>query len=421
MLRRHRKAIIAMVMIVALVAGALCAFIELNKNLKGIAAEEPTNDSSSTPVTISEEQLNEYYSSNKDKYSSEFISVSMPDHADERTSAAAKVGWTGGERMFDAVAIPFSIVISGKNSYSIEEARQMFEEQKEVIWRNPVIGDMIAQGFSSTNFDKTNIVEENPVLKKLLEKYEKDGVRAFLYQKDGKTYVTEEYREYAACICAILDRCSLVGVETINTDKHWPLNSATEASKVRTYENKDPNYIDTWASLNFQIVWKGQIVVKFGFNIYDDRFEIFVTGGKPVQPKTPTSPPNQPTTPPNQPTTPPAQPTTPPDVLKKDPYADPVHHENAEKGGGEGTGETKSTPDEDYTKAYSNDAKGGPDNNQGYSRPDTVAPATQQAAEPAVDNTDQNKMNYDDNKKAVNSFGVEDEVVGADSSWNLPD
>jgi hypothetical protein len=102
------------------------------------------------------------------------------------------------------------------------------------------------------------------------------------------------------------------------------------------------------------------------------------------------------------------------------PYADPVHHENAQKGGGEGNGETKSTPENDYTESYKKDAGGNPDNNKGYSQPDTVAPATQQETEPVV-NTDQNKMNYDDNKKAVDSFGVGDEVVGADSSWELPD
>ena len=99
-----------------------------------------------------------------------------------------------------------------------------------------------------------------------------------------------------------------------------------------------------------------------------------------------------------------------------DPLADPVHQGNANKGGGEGKGETKATPDEDYTKAYSNDAKGGPDNSQGYSRPETVAPAEQPATETNV-STDQSKMDYGGNDDAIDSFGVGDEVVGADSSY----
>jgi hypothetical protein len=79
-----------------------------------------------------------------------------------------------------------------------------------------------------------------------------------------------------------------------------------------------------------------------------------------------------------------------------DPLADPVYQGNANKGGGEGNGETKATPDADYTKSLLN--------------PETVTPATPAATETVV-SVDQRKMNYGSINNAVDSLGVGNEIV----------
>ena len=79
-----------------------------------------------------------------------------------------------------------------------------------------------------------------------------------------------------------------------------------------------------------------------------------------------------------------------------DPLADPVYQGNANKGGGEGRGETKATPDADYSKSLLN--------------PEMVTPATPAATETVV-STDQRIMNYGGIDGTVNSFGAGNEIV----------
>jgi hypothetical protein len=304
----------------------------------------------------------------------------------------------------------FSDAVSTEFKTSSDEEKQL-ELEKE-IWHNPVMGHAVALMFRDLGeINGVVIAEENKWLKTFIDEYEKEGFSHFLVPDDElKLYVNEAYKETATSLIALLNKFKRVGVEKIDTFWHYPLKGSGWGAKA--YRN-DENYVDKEESLNFVYKDKsGRLLVKFGFNLKDKRPEVFVNSGKPVEPTKPTKPttPLNPTTPTN-----PTQPTQPP-TLEKNPYADPVHQGNANKGGGEGKGETKATPDADYTKAYSNDAKGGPDNSQGYSRPETVAPATQPETETVV-NTDQSKMNYDDNSKAVDSFGVGDEVVGADSSY----
>jgi hypothetical protein len=204
-------------------------------------------------------------------------------------------------------------------------------------------------------------------------------------------YVNEAYKETATSLIALLNKFKRVGVEKIDTFWHYPLKGSGWGAKA--YRNTDENYVDKEESLNFVYKDKsGRLLVKFGFNLKDKRPEVFVNSGKPVEPTKPTKPttPLNPTTPTN-----PTQPTQPP-TLEKNPYADPVHQGNANKGGGEGKGETKATPDADYSKSLLN--------------PETVTPATPAATETVV-SVDQRKMNYGSINNAVDSLGVGNEIV----------
>ena len=410
-MRRHLGKIVLVLLLIAAVVAALVGFgvFSPKSGHKEVAAAD---DKEAEDTSVDEEEK-------------QYFTIT---DADANRILAEYAGQDGSNEFYDWYLNPkaigertkyFSDAVSTEFKAASDEEKQ--KELEREIWHSPVQGQNAALMFRDLGeINGVVIAEENDWLTAFLNRFDKEGLKSFLERDDkDNLFVTPEYQEIAAKLIVLLQKFKGVGVKKIGTSWHYPLMGS--AWEVKSYRNTDPGYVDKEQSLNFVYVDKsGRTLVEFGFNLKDKRAEVFTDSGKPVQPKTPTSPPNQPTTPPAEPTQPPAEPTTPPEVLKKDPYADPVHHENAEKGGGEGTGETKSTPDEDYTKAYSNDAKGGPDNNQGYSRPDTVAPATQQETEPVV-NTDQNKMNYDDNSKAVDSFGVEDEVVGADSSWNLPD
>lgn len=296
----------------------------------------------------------------------------------------------------------FSDAVSTGFKTSSDEEKQL-ELEKE-IWHNPVMGHAVALMFRDLGeINGVVIAEENKWLKTFIDEYEKEGFSHFLVpDSELNLYVNEAYKETATSLIALLNKFKRVGVEKIDTFWHYPLKGSGWGAKA--YRNTDENYVDKEESLNFVYKDKsGRLLVKFGFNLKDKRPEVFVNSGKPVEPTKPTKP-TKPTIPTNPPT------------LKKNPYADPVHQGNANKGGGEGNGETKATPDADYTKAYSNDAKGGPDNSQGYSRPETVAPVEQPATETNV-STDQRIMDYGGNDDAIDSFGVGDEVVGVDSSY----
>ena len=242
-----------------------------------------------------------------------------------------------------------------------------------------------------------------------------------------KLYVTEYYARSAKRALAWLDRCSCEGVETYSTSIHWPLNSTSNANKVRTYRNENKEYVEKLPALCFSVLTKdSKKQLLFGFNIYDMRLEIFERTSKPVSPdpepekKQPTPTPDPTPNPKPTPTpvpvpvpdpdpdpdptptpTPDPTPTPTPDPTpdpkpEKDPTQDPVHNDNADKGGGEGQGETPKDPTPDPSQNDMQDAHGGEDQNQGHSDPETVQPSTPDPSPGNEDtsNTDENKQDY---------------------------
>lgn len=232
-----------------------------------------------------------------------------------------------------------------------------------------------------------------------------------------KLYVTEYYARSAKRALAWLDRCNPEGVETYSTSIHWPLNSTSNANKVRTYRNENKEYVEKLPALCFSVLTKdSNKQLLFGFNIYDMRLEIFERTSKPVSPdpepnKHQPDPTPKPSPDPNPNPTPDPTPTPVPDPdpdptptpdptpdpnPEKDPMDDPVHNDNADKGGGEGQGETPKDPVPDPSQNDMQDAHGGEDHNQGHSDPETVQPSTPDPSPGNSDtgNTDENKQNY---------------------------
>jgi hypothetical protein len=407
-------------------------------------------------------------------YSQEFLDSSMPNRNDERTSAAALVGWgKSGYKMYDAVSFPFSTVEAGKTNYTDEDIAQMYAELQEEIMRNPVVGDMVLQGMQYMILtDNTSIADLNDGwVEDFEEMYDTYGVGAFLtyhtrywekygfelphdgedvdawreahpdapsptaedlelipleendtptpattgtYGRQGqvngttvryKLFVTDYYVRTAKRILTWLDRCTIQGVETYSTTRHWPLNSAVNANKVRTYMNEDPDYVDRQPALIFSVLTKdGTRQILFGFNIYDLRLEIYERTSTPtVQDPDPTphrqDPDPDPDPNPDPDPDPDPQPDPDPDPdpdPKKDPTDDPVHHGNADTGGGEGRGDTPDDPVPDPSQHDMEDAGGGEDNNGGHSDPSTVQPDDPDPSDgnDDVDNTDSNPDDY---------------------------
>ena len=233
-----------------------------------------------------------------------------------------------------------------------------------------------------------------------------------------KLYVTEYYARSAKRALAWLDRCNCEGVETYATSIHWPLNSTSNANKVRTYRNENTKYVDKLPALIFSVLQKdSNKQILFGFNVYDMRLEIFERTSKPVTPDPepekqprpkpqpdPNPKPNPDPTPtpvPDPDPDPTPDPTPNPDPTpdpnpQKDPTQDPVHNGNGDKGGGEGQGETPKDPVPDPSQNDMQDAHGGEDQNQGHSDPGTVQPNTPDPSpgHEDVTNTDENKDDY---------------------------
>lgn len=125
-------------------------------------------------------------------YSQEFLDSSMPNRNDERTSAAALVGWgKSGNKMYDAVTFPFSTVEAGKKKYN-EDIDQMYAELQEEIMRNPVMGDMVLQGMQYMFLtDNTSIADLNDGWVDDFEStYDTYGIGAFI------TYHTRYWEKY---------------------------------------------------------------------------------------------------------------------------------------------------------------------------------------------------------------------------------
>ena len=430
-------------------------------------------------VDLDEDSLSKMYSD----FSKVFLDNSMPNQNAARTSAASKVGWgkDSTSKMFDAVSFPFEAVSAEKKEYTDEDILNMYRELQEEIMRNPVFGDMFAQGLKKLELqDGTSVAELNKAwLDEFEAKYNEFGCDYFvtyhtnywlkygfelphdnenieswktahpnapefkesdleLVSKDGKpvVYVTDEYVDYAKRMLCWLDRVSCLGVREYSTIKHWPLNSELNANLVRTYENMDKGYVDSYPALTFSVELKdGRRQLLFGFNIYDKRFEIYEpTEPDPVNPTLPpeTSPVPETTTviettpePTTVPETTP-EPTTSP---KKDPKQDPVHKGNADKGGGTGVGETSTKPVADPSKTDMQNAGGQPDKNQGHSDPTTVKPTNP----PAETHTENPSGEDDNNPKTIEKtdsnpmdYGEEDHtqhdaVTDSDGKVSIPD
>ena len=343
-------------------------------------------------IDLSDELLKDLY----EEYSREFDDISFPNRNEERTTAPAEVGWhkKGEDRMYDAVADPFDVVETGKTLYSKDDIAEMKAELYEAIMRNPVMGDMIGQWLD--DIDTENV---NPWVDVFLGEYKSYGPNNFVvkYENKGDTvYVTEEYRGYAKRILCFLDRCTEQGVKTIATSDFWYLNDAMEPKDVRTVRNEDKKYVDTYPALIFVAEVKdGSAKVRFGFNIYDKRLEIFearvprpkVTPAptKIVQKKYNSQPPSK-----NPDPDPDPDPTpTPSKKIPCDPQEDPVHKDNADVGGGQnqpGDGPGPEQPKDPET-----------DQSGGHKDPATVTPTSPvpspQPGEPIA--VDENPIDYE--------------------------
>lgn len=412
-------------------------------------------------------------------FSKVFLDSSMPNKNGKRTVAASKVGWgRKGDHLYDAVSFPFASVKANKKAYNKADLEAMYVELQEEIMRNPVMGDMVLQGMKELSLsDGTKVYDLNAVwAKDFLKLYSQYGCGAFLtyhtqyWEKNGfelphdgedveawkqahpnapdystedltlvggktpKLFVTEYYANTAKRILAWLERCTLEGVRTYSTTKHFPLKNVEDANVVRTYLNKDKSYVDHEPALTFSVKLKNKVQIIFGFNIYDKRFEIFepqkqikkpkneykepvpdkkkkkkdkpdpdpVPKDDPVPnpdkvPKPDPTPTPTPTPTPNPTPTPIPNPTPTPTPGPKDPSKDPVHRGNADRGGGSGQGVTPVNPVNDPSVSDMQDAHGGEDRNQGHSDPKTVtptAPEKDSGKNGKVDKIDQNKLNY---------------------------
>ena len=357
---------------------------------EGTKTEEYSEFNKIIAVNLTEEDFAKIYN----EYSDEFDDISMPSRNEERTSLPATVGWhkKGEDRMFDAVADPFDEVEVGKTTYSKDDIAEMKDELYEAIMRNPVMGDMIAQWLD--DIDEENV---NPWVDVMIAEYQSYGPETFLTHREGegdKIFVTEEYRRYAKSILVFLDRCVEQGVKTISTSDFWYLNDALEANDVRTIRNEDKSYLDTYPALTFMAEVKdGTSKVRFGFNIYDKRLEIFearvprlkVTPTPVKKIKQPTyqaapSDPGDPDDPPG--VIPPPKPTPTPPCL---PPEDPVHQGHADTGGGDNQpGDGPGTPQPTDPAL---------DPTGGHKPPETVTP-TPPTTEPGVP-VDEQPIDYE--------------------------
>ena len=256
-----------------------------------------------------------------------------------------------------------------------------------------------------------------------------------------KLFVTDYYVRTAKRALAWLDRCTVVGVDTYATTKHWVLNSTQNANKVRTHMNEDKTYVDKQPALVFAVITKNeQKQVLFGFNIYDMRFELFERTSQPVKPDPDPQPRPKPDPDPDPRPDPDPDPDPVPDPdpdpnpdpdpdpnpdpdptpdpdPQKDPSQDPVHDDNADKGGGEGQGET-GDPTPDPSLRDMEDAHGGEDNNQGHSDPDTVKPVDPDPGpgHSDIDNTDSNPDDYGEE-----NHDQHDSVTDDNGNESIPD
>ena len=252
-----------------------------------------------------------------------------------------------------------------------------------------------------------------------------------------KLFVTSEgehnYVEISKKILMWFDRLTCEGVETYSTWKYWYLNSALDGNDVRAIMNTDKSKVEVLPSLNYSMIVKysngKSREVFFGYNIYDNRLEIFDLTAKPatVEQKKQANTSKSNTSSQGggssggggNPVIPPDDGEDPEPVTAKDDGDGSVQQGQAQQGGGEGRGGT-GAPTEDKSKTDMQDAGGGQDQNQGHSDPETVTPGTPDSKThtdneggeddgdtSTVENTNEEEMNYGDNDGAENNATVD--------------
>ena len=294
-------------------------------------------------VDVSKEDLSKY----EEELTKLFNDISMPSRNEERTTAASKVGWgKEGYHMYDAISDPFSTVEAGKTKYTEEETEKMYQELRQEIADNPIVGMMILEGWEYMELtDGTTVLDLNgDWVKEKLDLYDQYGVgvwltyhtkyweiygfelphdgqdvdewkaahpnapqateelMAFVTDDEGsyQLFITDEetavpgvgnnYDEVRKKILMWFDRVTCEGVETYKTNVFWYLNSTTTANDVKAVRNEDKNRYDALPALIFSVIVKddnGTRQILFGFNIYDKRLEIFERTAKPVSAEKP--------------------------------------------------------------------------------------------------------------------------------------
>lgn len=191
--------------------------------------------------------------------------------------SAALIIYNSGQERLSKLPERAGKTYAGENA-TVETVESMYEEALETILKNPVIGDMVAQGISRMKWpDGETMGDLNPWLKEFLNKTEEAralpidvhprGIEIWVRydEKDEKTYVTREYLKYATGIIQVLDNFDRT-VGTISGIR-WAHNLATRDSDVRTYE-KGP--VEDQEALILQLKSEnGNEYFKIGFSIYD--------------------------------------------------------------------------------------------------------------------------------------------------------
>ena len=270
----------------------------------------------------------------------EFMPTQMSKNDKARTKAA---GFT------DAVSFPFK---------SEDKDGKLMEVEEEIL-RSPIYADMVMRGLKDIKLSSGKTIGElNPWIGEFIKETDEAyalgtyvhprGLEVWLTQdKDGKLYVTKEFRTYAVYTCVLLERLDNLGVKAWESEKNYmlpfvALNSSRRTELADYQEDKD-------ALVLRYINKKGDVVFNIGFNVLDKRFEIVkpkaeeTTTEKGSPDKTPaTTTPTKPSNPEPAPTNPPET-TSPPEteptpetttVPPKDTSKDPVNQGNAPRGGG---------------------------------------------------------------------------------------
>ena len=138
------------------------------------------------------------------------------------------------------ISIPFS---------ATELQWDWMDELKAEVLKNPILGNMVAQGFANVDLeDGKKLSDINPWITEFLEKTEAAmktsstdnyrGMEIWIdYNESSQDIllVSDEYQKYALGICALLDKMHLAGISTVK-GQVWqlPADGTDLASDLRT-------------------------------------------------------------------------------------------------------------------------------------------------------------------------------------------